>query len=88
MDDLMEIVLEILVEGALEASGSKRVPLPARIALGAALVLFFYGTAGAVLWCGLDTGNIPLALLGALLFAGFTAIAAVKIRAFRRRAGK
>ena len=88
MNGLFEIVLEILVEGAAEAAGSKKVPLPARIALGAALVLFFYGIAALVLWCGVDTGNTALALLGAALFAGFTLLAAVKVRGFRRRGRK
>ena len=85
MDALVEIVLEILAEGAFEATSSKKVPLPVRIALGAALVLVFYGLATLALWCGADSGSLPLMLLGAALFAGFTLIAVLKFREKQRK---
>ena len=37
MDDLMELLVEILAEGSTAAMGSRRVPLPVRIAIGAVL---------------------------------------------------
>ena len=37
MDDLMELILEVLVEGGAAAMGSRRVPLPVRVAIGAVL---------------------------------------------------
>lgn len=41
MDFFLELILEIILEGTIELSGSKRVPLLIRIALGTAIVLFF-----------------------------------------------
>lgn len=85
MDDLIEIVLEIVLEGAMEATGSKKVPLPLRVALGAAVMLFFYGIAALVIFAGVHGGSFWLTLLGAAMAAGFTGLAASKIRAFHKR---
>lgn len=85
MDDLLELVLEIVLEGAIEAAGSRRVPLPVRIGLALLVAAFFGGIVGLLLWVGIDTRNWPLTALG----AGLGAICVVglwaKIRQFRRR---
>lgn len=85
MDDLLELVLEIVLEGAIEAAGSRRVPLPARIGLAALLAAFFGGIVGLLLWVGIDTRNWPLAALGAGLGAVCVVGLWAKIRQFRRR---
>ena len=68
MTALAELFLEIVLEGTIWAAGSRRVPLPARVLAACAVGLFFFGTAGLVLWCGLCTRNLPLAGLGGVLF--------------------
>lgn len=85
MDDLLEFVLEIVFEGALEATGSPKVPLALRIALGAILVIFMAGISALVLWAGACSENVALVFLGILLFAGFTFITVKKVRKFRSR---
>ena len=67
MDFLAELVLEILVDGALEGTASRKVPLPLRILLGAVLLLFFGGIIGLVLWTGVSSGRGVLVLLGFIL---------------------
>ena len=74
LDDLIELVLEILFDGAIEAAGCRKVPLAARIALGGGVVLFVLAVAGLVLWAGMDTGNWGLIALALVLLAFFAAI--------------
>ena len=69
LDDLIEFVLEIVLYDAMEAAESKRVPMPARIALGAGVVLFFLAVIGLVFWAGADTGNPGLIALALILLA-------------------
>lgn len=67
MDFLVELALEILVDGALAGTVSRKVPLPLRILLGAVLVLFFGGTIGLIFWVGASSGSGVLVLLGFFL---------------------
>ena len=74
LDDVIEFVLEIVLYGAMEAVESKRVPMPARIALGAGVVLFFLTVIGLVFWAGVGTGNPGLIALALILLAFVTII--------------
>ena len=85
MDDLLELVLEIILEGAVEATASSKVPLPVRIGLGFLLGVFFIGLFGLIFWVGLSTGNWLLMLLGIALLAGFGAWVWAKSREIRQR---
>ena len=66
-DDIFEIVLEIILEGATEAAGSRKTPMPVRIFLTVVLLLIFFGTTGLVLWVGIASKNVGLAVLGVFL---------------------
>ena len=83
LDDLIELVLEILLDGAMEAAESKRVPMPARIALGAGVALFFLAVVGLVFWTGVGTGNWGLIALALVLFAFFAVIIWRRVKDFR-----
>ena len=74
LDDVIEFVLEIVLYGAMEAVESKRVPMPARIALGAGVVLFFLTVIGLVFGAGVGTGNPGLIALALILLAFVTII--------------
>ena len=67
MDDLAEFLLELILEGAAGAAGSRRVPMPVRVLAACAVGLLWFGTGGLVLWCGLATHSAGLAVLGAAL---------------------
>ena len=71
MDDLLDLVLGILFEGALEAAGSRRVPLPVRVALWIVVLAFMAGIVGLVAWVGVETGRPGLLVLSAAMAAGF-----------------
>lgn len=82
MNSLLELVLEIVMEGAIGAAGSRQVPLPVRLALGGLLLALLLGLSGLLVWVGLDTGRWFLAALGiAILLGGlFRARTAVRRR--------
>lgn len=69
MDYILEIILEILVDGALAGAVDKKVPLPLRILLGLILLGLFGGTIGLLCWVGIDTGKWQLTGLGLFLLA-------------------
>mgnify|MGYP005764733303 FL=1 len=83
MDDLIEFVLEILVGGAMDAAGCRKVPLPVRIVLGTVLVLFFGGICALIILAGADRGSVGLVLLGVLLLAFFLFWGGHAVRNFR-----
>lgn len=85
MDDLMEFLLEIIMEGAAGAAGSRRVPMPVRVLAACAVGLLWFGTGGLVLWCGLATHSAGLAVLGAALLAGALALAVHRVHSFAKR---
>lgn len=77
MDELFEILLEIILEGALELSGSRRVPLPLRIIAGIITAGVFGGVIFLLIFGGISclnntelTNNTALAVL-MFIFAGF-----------------
>ena len=85
MDDLAEFLLELILEGAAGAAGSRRVPMPVRVLAACAVGLLWFGTGGLALWCGLATHSAGLAVLGAALLACALALAVHKVRGFAKR---
>ena len=52
LDDLFEMALELLLEGAVEGAKSKKVPLPVRVLLAAGLGGLVLGLCGWAFWRG------------------------------------
>lgn len=82
MGALLEILLEIVVDGAIGAAGSRRVPLPVRLVLGGLLLVLLLTVTRLLVRVGLDTGRWSLVVLGIVIFLGgaFWAWTAVKKR--------
>ena len=85
MDSLLEILLEILAEGAVEAAGSRRVPLAVRILLGLLLAGAALGLVGLMVWVGIDTRTPALAVFGVLLGLLLAGGAVRRVCRFRSR---
>ena len=85
MDDLLDLVLSILFEGALETAGSRRAPLAARIALWAVVLAFMLGSVGLVAWVGVETERPGLLVLAAAMAAGFGLMLWSKGLKYRKR---
>lgn len=84
MDDLLELVMDVLLEGAAETAASPKAPLRVRIILILILGIGFFGVAGLILWVGLDTGKWGLMLLGLALLTGGGAWIWYKYREYQR----
>ena len=87
MDDLVEIFLEIVLEGVIEAAGSKKVPVPARILLAGVTVLLALGLLGFLFWTGVREQSLPVMLAAGALLVGLVLLFWQKVRKFRRRRG-
>ena len=85
MDDFLELLLEIIVDGAMGAAEDRRVPLWARILLGAVLLALFLGISGLLIAADIGTGSWGLIVLGALFLACTAGMAVHKLRQRRKR---
>lgn len=84
MDMLIEILLEIIIEGSLEAAESKKVPMPVRILLAAGVVLIFGAVVGMLIWNGVIRKSLLLIICGVLFLALVILLAANKITRFQK----
>ena len=85
MDDFLDLLLDILVDGAVGAVDSPRVPLWARILLGAVLLVLFLGVSGLLMAAGIGTGRWGLTVLGALFLVFTAGMTARKLRRRKRK---
>ena len=84
MDSLIEMILELVLEGSFEASKSKLVPKPMRIILAALVVLFFLAAIGLVVFAGILMIRDGKPLGGAVMFLLAALLLAFSIRGFIR----
>ena len=84
LDDFIELILELILEGAVEATGSKKVPILVRIILAAMILALIFGVCGLLIYIGVDTGNMGLMVLGATIAVVFIVLAIVKIRKHKK----
>ena len=85
MDDFLEFLLDIIVDGAMGAAEDRRVPLWVRILLTAVLLALFLGISGLLIAAGIGTGRWGLIVLGALFLACTAGMAVHKLRQRRKR---
>ena len=55
MEFIIELILDLLLEGSIEASKSEKVPKPIRYILIALISLFFLSVIGLIIFIGIDT---------------------------------
>lgn len=73
MESIIEIILELVLEGSIEASKSSKIPKPVRYLITAMIVLLFIAFIGFIFWVGVIVlnDNIPagifLILMGAVM---------------------
>ena len=85
MDDLMELLLDVLLEGSVETASSPRTPLGVRVVLILILGIGYIGVSGLIFWVGFDTGKWGLMLLGLTLLTAGAVWFWYKRREFLRR---
>lgn len=84
LDDIIEIILDIILEGMTEAAGSKKVPVPIRIALGAILAMFVIVLFVLFLIAGISNGSTVLIVLSIVLMAALVIWVAFKVGSFQK----
>ena len=82
MEFIMEILFEVIVEGALEASSDKKIPLPVRVIAAIITVGIYGGLIGFCLYSYFQDGN-PTFLIVGIIILGITVLGAISI--YRRR---
>ena len=68
---LFEILFEIIVEGSLEASRDKKIPLWIRIIAGIVLIAVYGGLVGFLIYEGIRSMNRILSVIGIALLVFF-----------------
>ncbi len=71
MEVLFEILFEIIVEGPLEASRDKKIPLWIRIIAGIILIVIYGGLVGFLIYEGIRSVNWGLLVIGIALLVFF-----------------
>ena len=84
LDVLLVWVLGVILEGASEAAGSQRFPMPVRVLLAGILLVFYFGIAGLMFGVGIVSESTGLVILGTTFFVGFAVLCAHKIRHRRK----
>ena len=87
-NDIIEVILELVLEGVIEAAGSKSVPMPVRIFLTIIILALLFGVCGLVIGMGISSGNVVLTIIGVGLLLVFTVMGYSKIKKFKKRVEK
>ena len=77
MEFLLELLLEIIMEGSIELGSAKSVPMPIRILAAVIVFSVFFGMGGVLVYMGCDAAQagdpgaaVALILVGAALLLG------------------
>ena len=87
LDDIIEVVLELILDGMVETASSKKVPMPIRIALAAILGLLVLALFGLLLWVGISSGSVLLIVLSVVLLAACIAWVCFKVKKHKIKKG-
>lgn len=85
MDFLIELLLDIILEGSIEAVSEKRVPFPVRILLTIVLIVFFVGVFVLLFYLGVKYDLLFITIVTAILFVLFMLGMIKKIKDFKRK---
>ena len=80
LDDIIEIVLELIFDGMVAATGSKKVSMPIRIGLGVLLSAIVICICGMLLYVGIESSSILLIILSVVLLAAAAIWIASKVK--------
>lgn len=82
---MLDIILELVLDGAIGVVGSKKIPIAIRIPVALILLLFIYGTCGLLIYVGKATNSIALSIIGILLIAIFTVLIISKVKQYKNK---
>ena len=87
MDDIIEVVLELILDGMVEAANSKTEPMPIRIGVAAILGLLVLALFGLLLWVGISSGSVLLIVLSVVLLVACIAWVCFKVKKHKIKKG-
>ena len=67
MEVILEFLFELIVEGSLEASSDKKIPLPLRIIAGIVLIGIYGSLIGFCIFSGIHDRNWIVLVLGIII---------------------
>lgn len=85
LDFIIEVILEIIVNGTIEAAGNKKISKPVRVLLVAILVMFFGGITGLLFWIWVTRNSWLLMLIAAIFLVLIILVAINKTTRFQKR---
>lgn len=85
LDGILEFILELILDGAAEATGSKAVPLPIRVIFAAFLILFYLAFFGLLIWVGISNDSVWFVIFIVVLMLFLTVGSCHKIRKLRKK---
>lgn len=80
MESIIEIILELILEGGIEASKSSKIPKTVRYLITAIIVLLFITFIGFIFWVGVIVlnDNIPAGIFLILMGIVMTVLSVIK----------
>ena len=85
LDDIIEIILEIFFDIALQTFDNKKVPKFVRVFSAIVILVVLLGASGLLIGAGINTGESILILLGVGLLVGFAVFVVYRVIKHKKR---
>lgn len=85
LDDILEFLLELILDGMVEAAGDKQVPKPVRVVLSVILAVLFLGFFGLLLWIGISNESVLMVVLSVALLVAAVIGIRYKVKKLRHK---
>ncbi len=83
MDIIIEIIMEIFVEGTSAAVSEKSLPLPVRVLAAVLLLLFCIGIVGLLILLAVKSKSLAVTGIAVFMLVGAIAVMVKKVRELR-----
>lgn len=84
-DDIIELILDLVLNGAAEVVDCKKAPKAVRVISAVIILAVLIGVCGFLIWIGLSDDKVVLTLLGVGLFVLFVIMGTYKVMKYRKK---
>lgn len=85
MELILEIIMEVILEGCFKAATCKKLPLFVRVTFAILLLVVYISLFGGLLYLGIKTNSLILILLVSIVFILLTTLIIFKLVKKRRK---
>lgn len=85
MFHIIEIILEFIFLGTIDAMSSKRIPLILRVLVATVLLALYLGLFALLLVIGINTGSAPLVVIAFVVLLLIAVLVIPKIKQIKKR---